>query len=299
MISCGIDWGSSTFRAYRFNERCDVIDSVSTSDGIRNLSSDDEQFEQVLFEKVGAWLNKDDVVLLSGMITSRAGWKETPYLECPVDVRTLANHAVEHRMRGVKLRFLPGLKQVMPAADVMRGEELQLLGSMGEHEKVTAILPGTHSKWASLEGPVLNGFRTIMTGELFELVRHQSLVGAIASSINIEQNDFLSGVSEGFKTDSIVADMFALRSAVLLEKLNSDEVHAKLSGMLIGHEIREGLSLMGSVKKVMLVGNDTLCTLYELAFNHLGIDVARANDIAAVSGFRQIALKYAQQRVNS
>ena len=295
MISCGIDWGSSSFRGYRFNENYDVVDRISTSDGIRSLSFDGgEHFEHVLFDLVGDWISKDDVVLLSGMITSRAGWKETPYLECPVDVRTLANHAVSQIVRGVELRFLPGLKQLLPVADVMRGEELQLFGSVSENDQVTVVLPGTHSKWAVMDGPVLNGFRTIMTGELFELIRHQSLVGVIASSTNLEQQDFLAGVSIGVQTDSIVADIFALRSAVLLNQLSSDAVHAKLSGLLIGHEVSEGFRLMGPSKNVVLVGNDALSALYESAFKHLGFEVTRADDVAAINGFRQIALKYAQ-----
>ncbi len=51
----------------------------------------------------------------------------------------------------------------------MRGEEVQLLGA-GISDG-TAVLPGTHSKWAHLEHGAICQFRTFMTGELFALLK--------------------------------------------------------------------------------------------------------------------------------
>lgn len=289
MIRVGVDWGSSSFRAYCFDEHGDVIDDLTQPLGIREIvPATSAQFEDVLFNAIGHWLNQLDSILLSGMITSRTGWVETDYLECPQDVGAIASHAKELFVRGHRLLFLPGIKQSKPVADVMRGEELQLLGACITHEECVVVLPGTHSKWARMNGTTLCQFRTIMTGEIFELLRHHSLVGAIATTTTFNEEAFLLGVQQGFQTTTVLSDLFSLRSSVLLEHFDDDTVHSRLSGLLIGREIFEGQQLHAT-DSVVLVGSDKLCSLYELAFKSVGITVNTFEGAAAVAGFRKIA----------
>lgn len=299
MIRVGVDWGSSSFRAYRFDEQGVPIAELSADKGIREIQPPTaEHFETVLFELIGDWLSDGDTVLLSGMITSRSGWVETPYLACPVDVTTIAAFAQCLNTRNVQLRFLPGIKQEDPTPDVMRGEELQLLGAANAYESSTVVLPGTHSKWASMSGTVLSQFRTVITGELFEIILKNSLVGAVFTSSCFNEESFLDGVDLGCKTTTLVSDLFTLRSSVLLSYANSDAQHSHLSGILIGNEIREGLQLMGTVNDVVLVGSESLCSLYELAFNSFGLTVRRYTEVAAVSGFQQVAVSFAAEEKN-
>lgn len=291
MIRAGVDWGSSSFRAYCFNEQGDVIDCVANHSGIREINAESVSvFENILFDNVGKWLSTGDSILLSGMITSKAGWIETQYMACPQDVTELAFHASRIDVNGCRLLFLPGIKQTEPVADVMRGEELQLLGACNNGGSSTVVLPGTHSKWAKMNGNTLTAFRTIMTGELFELVRHQSLVGAIATSDTHDADAFIKGVQQGYSSDTVVSDLFTLRSSVLLEQVSASSVHSRLSGLLIGREIREGQQLLGDDSDaVILVGADRLCDLYKAAFKTLGTDVTQFDGNAAVSGFRLVA----------
>lgn len=296
MIRVGVDWGSSSFRAYLFDEQGALVTELSADKGIREIQPPTpEQFEKVLFDLIGDWLFNGDIVLLSGMITSRSGWVETPYLACPVDVTAIATFAQCIDTRNVQLRFLPGIKQENPTPDVMRGEELQLLGAANSHESSIVVLPGTHSKWASMNGTVLSHFRTVITGELFELILKNSLVGAIFTAEFFNEKSFLDGVQLGYKTTTLVSDLFTLRSSVLLEHAKGDEQHSRLSGMLIGNEIREGLQLMGSVSNVVLVGSGSLCSLYQLAFKSIGLTANLYTEVAAVSGFQQAALGYADE----
>src|SRR3546814_15496330 len=65
-------------------------------------------------------------------------------------------------------------------ADVMRGEEVQLLGAVaGWMVPPDALLaqPGTHCNWATMTGGRISGFTAAMTGELFAPLRGHSLPG--------------------------------------------------------------------------------------------------------------------------
>jgi len=87
----GVDWGSTSFRAYLFDQDANLIDSHSSNSGIKTVDS--AQFEQTLFNLIGPWLTDNSVVLFSGMITSKLGWVETPYLPLPAKLDRLLTHA--------------------------------------------------------------------------------------------------------------------------------------------------------------------------------------------------------------
>eukprot|EP01037_Dinobryon_pediforme_P028724 gene28724-32101_t len=82
----GIDWGSTGFRAYRFGAGGTVVETRSSVRGIKTveIGSDREAaFAGVLTAELGDWLAAGPRVVLSGMITSRNGWVETPYIHVP------------------------------------------------------------------------------------------------------------------------------------------------------------------------------------------------------------------------
>jgi len=119
-------------------------------------------------------------------------------------------------------------------------------------------------------------------------------VGALASTEEFDRPGFLTGVRQGYATQTLISDLFSLRSGVLLQHHSSDSLHSRLSGLLIGSEIREALHLIApnskdSVSKVGLIGSDALCVLYENAFECLGITAVWAGDTAAVDGFQEVA----------
>jgi len=165
----GIDWGSTSFRAYLFDANYDIHETLCTQDGIKNTPR--EQFASTLQKLIGHWFEPSAKIILSGMVTSRLGWVETPYLPVPTDVKALLEHAirtpmVKHQPKDVQLVFLPGLCQHTPHADVIRGEELQLFGVSDTADHSIVVMPGTHSKWATLKEHRVESFQTIMTGGL-------------------------------------------------------------------------------------------------------------------------------------
>ena len=82
---------------------------------------------------------------------------------------------------GSQAWIIPGVSSASTFGlpDVMRGEEVQLMGLNTFHpaDEVYAILPGTHSKHAKLSHGEITHFSTLMTGELFSLLSQHSLLG--------------------------------------------------------------------------------------------------------------------------
>jgi len=283
----GIDWGSSSFRAYHFDQQFCLIDSVESKKGIKYVV--DGAFEECLFSLVGQWLQPGDTVLLSGMITSRNGWVETPYIAIPTTPDGLIKRAVHRIVRDIRLVFLPGLSQDYPRTDVLRGEELQLFGATRTMENALVVMPGTHSKWAQLKNGEVVAFQTIVTGELFDVLLTNTLVGQLATEKRLYKGVFAQGVQQGYDSGKIVSELFQCRSRVLLGKLAEHEVHSYLSGLLIGNEISEAVSSGASDSGVIvLVGSDALCQRYQLAFDCLHIDAIQADSATTTRAFAQL-----------
>jgi len=79
-----LDWGTSSFRAYLLNRDGTVQETVTAPDGI--LAVKDGNFDAVLEGHIGKWDMKLPI-MASGMITSRQGWVELPYVACPAGLR--------------------------------------------------------------------------------------------------------------------------------------------------------------------------------------------------------------------
>ena len=104
----GVDWGTTSFRAYRIARDGTVVDRRAGTRGIMNVP--DARFAATLRDEIGRWLAAgEDHVLLSGMIGSRQGWLEAPYLPCPAGVAELGaavgRHAVPPREREAGARL--------------------------------------------------------------------------------------------------------------------------------------------------------------------------------------------------
>jgi len=147
-VLIGLDWGTSSARAYLIGGHGDVLDSVSTDRGIMQIVG--REFESACGELLARWRDLVGMpVVASGMITSRQGWIETPYLPLPAGSDALAHALVAHRTAsGIELHFVGGLvTQANGAPDVIRGEETQIVGAVaaGLGDGVF-VMPGTHSK---------------------------------------------------------------------------------------------------------------------------------------------------------
>lgn len=288
-----VDWGSSNFRAYRFGPDGAIIDRRTAASGI--LAVTDGRFEATLRREIGDWISPQAEIFLCGMITSRNGWVETPYVLCPATLAAIAAGAVRRTLaEGATLHFMPGVSAEVPTPDVMRGEEMQVFGVTGKDEDALIVLPGTHSKWVSVRRGAITGLRTFLTGEIFALLASHSIIGRLMPKEAAPFNEaaFLAGVDLAFSDTSIslLNDVFTARSGALLGAFGVETIADRLSGILIGHELAAGLALRAAASgRLVLVGETALVDRYLRALAHRGLKAEIGSAHAAVDGFRKLA----------
>jgi len=88
-----VDWGTSSLRCYRLDARGEIVESRSSGDGILNVAAG--QFPRVLEKQIAGW--KETPIVMSGMVGSRQGWKEAPYVKCPAGFDEIAAKLLEVR----------------------------------------------------------------------------------------------------------------------------------------------------------------------------------------------------------
>lgn len=276
----GVDWGTTNLRAWRFRDDGTVAEMRRGATGIGAMP--DRNFAQLLRTKIGDWLDGDSRVILGGMIGSRNGWREVPYLACPASLDALAAASLPVDFGGANAWIAPGLhhRTVGGINDVMRGEEVQLLGA--GIARGTVVLPGTHSKWASMDGGAIMGFRTFMTGELYALLCRHSF---LAQSIEGDAPDpaaFAKGVDRALADPAISALLFTVRTEGLFDEIAPTALADYLSGLLIGAEIARGIE--SATGPIVIIAEAALAERYATAFARAGIaDTTRidGNDAAA------------------
>ncbi|MEM8587874.1 MAG: 2-dehydro-3-deoxygalactonokinase [Pseudomonadota bacterium] len=290
----GIDWGTTSFRAYQIAADGMIIDTVEAAEGIANPPAGG--FEETFERHVGPWLDDGAPlpVVASGMISSRNGWRETPYLKAPADAAAFGASLTEHVSEaGRRLHFVSGLicDDASGNPDVMRGEETQLIGCMalGVPDGLF-VMPGTHSKWAMTQNGRLLGFRTYMTGEVFAVMRAHSLLGAFIGCEAWSEAAFANGVAASLADkDSVLHRLFTVRSRVLDQRMAADDTAAYLSGILIGEELRAGLADLAGDAELTVVGAGALVDRYLAALAVAGVAARPASDAAVARGHYEIA----------
>lgn len=293
----GVDWGTSSFRACLIDRSGAVLDRLAAPVGI--LQVPPGGFEARFRELLGAWLAEHPrlPLILSGMVTSRQGWCELPYLPCPASPERLAGALAALRLTdGRTVHLVPGLAARRPDGlpDMLRGEETQILGALAEiPEARTIVLPGTHSKWVTIEAGEVRGFATFMTGELFAVLKAHSILGRLARGEVEDEEGFARGVRVGLSPEAAsggtLARLFSARALVLAGELREEAVASYLSGLLIGSELREAAVLGGSEGPIVLVGEPALLARYGRALELAGRTHLAASVDAAARGQYRLA----------
>ncbi len=238
-----VDWGTTNFRAWHFDAAGEVCDTVSLPAGLNQISG---RFEPVLLDAVGPWLSHGYAtsVLIAGMAGARQGWMEAPYLDVPADLDDLHNQLcpVPGTDPRVDVSIVPGLCQRSPEnPDVMRGEEVQLLGltSLFPDFSGPVCLPGTHAKWVSIKGSTVTGFTTHMTGELYALIGEKSILGhSVDCQAAPDADGFAYGVATARRSRGVILPhLFDVRAGDLLLDRSPAWNAGYLSGLLIAAEI--------------------------------------------------------------
>jgi 2-dehydro-3-deoxygalactonokinase len=290
----GLDWGTSSLRAYLYDADGKVVASRQQSWGIRHLPEGG-------FTAAWRAITQDwpaCVAVAAGMVGSRQGWREVPYVDIPADAASIAKGMLRIEAEaGRALWIAPGLRRNQPA-DVMRGEETQIIGALALHQAYQAnavfILPGTHSKWATVIDGRIAAFDTVMTGELYALLTKHSILGAGLpdNTAPFSLYSFLRGLHavKESREQGLFSRLFSTRALMLAGHLAAEEVPDFLSGLLIGEEFRIArVRDHGSETPLCLIGDASLCQRYAVAATHFGYAEPVVIDDAAAQGLWQLA----------
>lgn len=261
------DWGTTNRRAYLIDGAGNCVDEFEDDKGI--LSVPKGGFGAAVSEireRLG-----DRPLLLAGMVGSNRGWIEAAYTPCPAGLPDLVDALVWPEKDWTAI--VPGVSFVDPdEADVMRGEEVQLLGAFAAGmvgPEALVCHPGTHNKWARLSGGRIARFTTVMTGEIFNLLRENSILTDLLAGTAEPGKAFTRGASRGLSDHCLAAELFKIRARVLLGQADAKDAPSFGSGLLIGADVRAGLR-EGADKEVVVMGRPELTQLYAEALRIAG-----------------------------
>lgn len=285
----GIDWGTTTFRAYLMGAGGKVLGRIAEKRGILHVENGD--FEGYFRQVLSPWIAGTRLpVVVSGMITSRNGWVETPYVDLPAGPSELAAKLTRHALPGgPDLYFITGATahDATGAPDVMRGEETEIIGLLGQgFVNGLLVMPGTHSKWVRIEAGRIAGFETFMTGEVFGALKDATILGRLMAGTDPSPEAFARGVRAGHgEPAALLHRMFHARTLPLTGVISERETADFLSGLLIGTEIGAA-TRAGGIGKVAVVGRSDLAARYVEAMRIAAIETEAAPaDLAAAGHF--------------
>jgi 2-dehydro-3-deoxygalactonokinase len=291
-----VDWGTSSFRLWLMSSDGTVLAEHRSHEGMSEVAG--RGFETVLEAHLSALSVPQRLpVIICGMAGSRQGWVEADYLDTPADVTEIGKYATAVPGTERQILIVPGLAvRSVNEPDVMRGEETQLLGAHLElPEGARYCMPGTHSKWVSMDGALVTGFETYMTGELYSLANEKTiLMHSTGGDGEVDARDpaFLNGVRDGWtRPEKTTHHLFSIRAGQLLHATGQDENRARLSGLLIGAELA-GAGVRGG-EEIALVASGALQRLYHTALSECGAHLREIDaEIAVQRGLMEAWRSY-------
>jgi 2-dehydro-3-deoxygalactonokinase len=265
-----VDWGTSRLRAYLLDGSGAVLDRTAADEGIMAVPAGG--FPATLRRHVGGWLSGSGSlpVVLAGMVGSRNGWIEVPYLACPATAADIARALAPVDLGdGLEAHIVPGLtaRDASGTPDVMRGEETKIVGA-GLADGIV-VTPGTHAKWSRVHKGRIEGFATFMTGDFYGAFMDHTILGKLAEKPEDEAG-FGRGLAAAERDGGLTHQAFSARTLVLMGEMGGHEVGPYLSGLLIGTEVRHALQHAGRDEEIVVVAEGAIARGYEQALERLG-----------------------------
>jgi len=282
-----VDWGTTNRRAFRIGADGRCAEEFEDRKGI--LAVPPGTFGAAAAE-IRSRLG-DLPLLLAGMVGSNRGWVEAAYVDAPAGAEEIAAHLT--RLDDERAAIIPGVAfRHGTAADVMRGEEVQIVGAVAAGLVSRSGLvchPGTHNKWVRIADGRIASFRTVMTGELFNLLKEHSILADLLAQPTEDDDSFAAGVRHGLDRDDLVAELFSVRARFLLGETKREAAAPYVSGLLIGSDLRLGLRDAPDGELVAM-GRPELTRLYGSAIRIAGRSVREVDgEQAFLAGVARLA----------
>ena len=206
-----------------------------------------------------------EAFIASGMITSSYGLYNLEHVDAPAGIPELHEgmRRVEKVFGELPCHFIPGVKKPTEdpiAADMMRGEEAELFGLLGEEstENTMFVLPGSHSKHIFIDSEHrISDFKTLLTGEaIFAIASDTILKDAVNLDVReFDKNALLSGY-EAAEKSGLYEALFKVRTQKALANKSKAECYSFFLGVMLTEEVSS--IRRTSVKKVVIGGKAEL-----------------------------------------
>ena len=276
-----VDWGTTRMRASLVASDGEVLDRHQSDAGVQSVEAGG--FPAALDAACGSWSAATPglPVVMAGMVGSRNGWVEAPYVACPCGPAEIAARLVSVPGAGRDVGIVPGVdcRWADGSYDVMRGEETQAIGT-GVRQGLLS-LPGTHGKWIEIVDGRIARFATFVTGELFAAVSTSFVARLAEAPDDIEAGQAIA-IDSAAAPGGLTRQLFQARARVLAGDLDPHGVRPYLSRLLVEAEIAGALDLFGRPAVVHLVAGEPQLGVYRSALAERGLDVV-VHEPAAVT----------------
>lgn len=269
-----VDWGTSNRREYLMEDGRVLASSRDDRGVIEMGGAGYEEAVAAIRAEHG-----DLPVLIAGMAGSNRGWREAAYVDAPARAEDIAAGLLW--VEPGRTAIVPGVAWRDPEApSVMRGEEVQLLGAVAAGlTPPDALLaqPGTHNKWVEMEDGAIGRFTTLMTGELFALLRQHSILSQQLTAEVTPGPAFLDGVRHAPR-EALPSALFGARAAMLLGFRAGEDTADYVSGLLIGTDVASA-GVKG--REAFILADEEMGGLYRAAVAELGGTAHLVDTVAA------------------
>lgn len=270
-----IDWGTSSFRLWACDESGHSVTHFHSNEGMQYAVN--QGFAAILDKYLQQLdCHKNCPIIICGMAGAKQGWSETPYIKLPTTLNDLTTHAIRFQHHQHPVVILPGLAQDdVDKPDVMRGEETIISGyinTQDDNNDFLLCLPGTHSKWVTYRDQSITHFHSFMTGELFNLLKEYSILRFDMTENNNDDLIFITQIKKIIESPAQFSQyLFQARAGILLGYQKQEHCFSYISATVIGLEIAAMLQQCQQTKKIILLGNGHLLSLYQKALSSINI----------------------------
>lgn len=275
-----VDWGTSCLRCWHMGPEGILAEERSDA-GMSSLAQDG--FEEALTAVISPWLEDTAVnVFACGMVGARQGWAEAPYRIAPCPAAAGSLLTIKTQDPRIRMHVMHGVSQAAPP-DVMRGEETQIAGLLSVAPEFDGVvcLPGTHTKWVRVSAGEICHFRTAMTGEMFDLLAHRSVLRHAVDE-GWQEEVFATALEDALtRPERLATELFGIRAENLLQGAEKGRARARLSGLLIGSEMA-AMRPYWLGQDIAVIGAEGLAERYATALAQLGVR-AQKYDVTAMT----------------
>lgn len=263
--------GGTTNTRIRLVSDGEILDTIKVPKGARANMEEKGSLDLAVREAISTLLSRNGLmpkdiyrILASGMVTSEFGLCALPHAVAPVGIRELhetMHEVILSHISEIPFVFVRGVRlsgETLREADMMRGEEAELVGIGDGVPNTLYVLPGSHSKLVltDAEGRI-SKFSTMLTGEMIYALATSTI---LKDAVDLSLSDFdEESLIEGYRYASEMGINEALFKVRILKNLfgaSAVECYSFFLGTVLCDEIDAIVS--SSATRVVIGGRSQI-----------------------------------------